>query len=108
MAWTKDLLLGQLHFDFLCLSIDLTATVLGMDGVTMVTGLAHLAVGATCVGLATETCPRDDITVPRLTQVHIAVALAADTGPTHFLWISVKAASAPGEETDGWSVKGLV
>lgn len=64
MTWTEAPHPDQLHY---CLSIILTATVLSMNGVTMVTGLAHLAVGATRVGLATETCPRGDITVPCLT-----------------------------------------
>lgn len=85
------------------LFLSLTATVLGMNGVAIETGLAHLAVGATGVALATETCPRDNITVPRLIHVHITVALAADAGPTHFLWISVKAAGAPGVGTEGWT-----
>lgn len=71
-----------------------------MDGIAMVTRLAHLAVGAARVALATETYPRGDITVPRLTYVHIVMALAADAGPAYFLWISVKAVGAPGGETD--------
>lgn len=81
-------------------SIALTAAVLGMDGVAVVTGPAHLAVGPTGVALASETRPRDDITVPRLTHVHIAMALAADAGPTHFLRVPIEAAGAPVGGTD--------
>lgn len=97
IAWLETPPPDQRHH---CLSIALTATVLGMDGVAMVTRLAHLAVGAARVALATETCPCDDITVPRLTHVHIAMAMAADASPTYFLWISVKAIGAPGGETE--------
>lgn len=82
-----------------------------MDGVAVVTGPAHLAVGPTGVAPAAETRPRDDITVPRLTHVHIAMALAADAGPTHFLRVPIEAAGAPvggtDRRTDGllvWSV----
>lgn len=104
MAWPKSSAPRHLYF----FSLFLTTTVLCMNGVAIVTRLAHLAVGATGVALATETCPCDDITVPRLIHVHITVALAADACPAHFLWISVKTAGTPGGETDRWTDRWLV
>lgn len=81
------------------LSFSLTTTILGLDGVAVVTGLAHLAVGPTGVAPAAETRSRDDITVPCLTHVHVVMALAAHAGPAHFLWVPVEAAGTPVGET---------
>lgn len=81
-------------------NVALTAAVLGMDGVAVVTGPAHLAVGPTSVAPAAETRPRDDITVPCLTHVHIAMALATDAGSAHFLWVPIEAAGAPVGKTE--------
>lgn len=57
----------------------LTLAVFGVHGISIITRLADLTVSPSCVAEATQTLPSDCVTVSRLTDVHIAVTLTANT-----------------------------
>lgn len=75
----------------------LTPTVLGMHGVSIITRLTDFAVSPGSVPEAAQTLPGGGVTVPRLADVHVAVTLAADTGPAHYLWVTIETAGTPGD-----------
>lgn len=42
-----------------------------------------------------QTLPADDVTVPRLTDIHITMTLTSHTGPTYYLWVSIETTGTP-------------
>lgn len=80
--------------------VRLTLAVLGVHGVSIVTGLADLTARSSGVEQAPQTLPRHDVTVARLAHVHVTVTVAAHTGAAHHLWVTIETTCTP-TDTEG-------
>lgn len=73
-----------------CVCARLTLTVLGKHCVSIVTGLTDLTVSSASVEKAPQALAGDDVTVSRLTYVHITVTIAAHTGAIDCPWVTIE------------------
>lgn len=83
------------HSSMLRVCVCLTPAVFGVHGISIITRLADLTVSPSCVAEATQTLPSDCVTVSRLTDVHIAVTLTANTRPTDNLGVTKVTTATP-------------
>lgn len=79
----------------MCARARLTLAVLGVHSVSIVTGLTDLAVWSSGVEQAPQTLPCADVTVPRLTNVHVTVTVTAHTGAACYLWVTMETTGTP-------------
>lgn len=80
-----------------CVGLHLTPTVLGVHGITIVTRPTDLTVFPVSVVKASQTLSSDDVTVTCLTDVYVTMTLTADTGPAHYLRVTIETISTPGD-----------
>lgn len=78
-----------------CVCARLTLTVLGKHCVSIVTGLTDLAVASAGVEKAPQALAGDDVTVSRLTCVHITVTITAHTGAIGCPWVTIETTRTP-------------
>lgn len=78
-----------------CVCARLTLAVLGKHGVAVVTGPTDLAVSPGGVEKAPQALAGGDVTVSRLTRVHVAVTIAARAGAVGCPWVAVETTGTP-------------
>lgn len=80
-----------------CVYVRLTLAVLGVHGVSIVTGQTVLTAWSSGVEQAPQTLPREDVTVSRLTDVHVTVTITAHTGAADYLGVTMETTCAPAD-----------
>ena len=79
----------------------LTLAVLGVHGVSVVTGLTDLTARPSGVEQAPQTLPCGDVTMSRLAYVRVTVAVAAHAGAADRLRVTVETTCTPEDAESG-------